>query len=236
MKSWNARNLSTILAGLAAIAVLVPGCATPIEVAFDEREDLSPYRTWSWARESGARVYAPHGDAVALEARMSRYIEERLAAKGFRRVRVAADFVVSYQLAFERRSVVGYRPRAAYQLSSHSSAPSFVVEGSEAVTRVYQALHLAIGVREPRGRALWRAELRQNGEETFSLTLQGAVATLLERLPKHEPGPPCNASSKRSGAADVEREVDAEIEGRCPPTRPRAPRPSPSRLPAATLG
>jgi len=212
MKYGSAHHLSRVLIGLAALAL---GCATPVEVAFEGREDLSRYRTWSWAREDGPRVHAPQDAAAALEAQLNRYVEEQLSAKGFRRTRRGGDFIVSYRLAVARRSRVEQQAKAGYHVSSHSSPPSFMVEGTAPVVRNYQAIHVAIGASEPAGETLWRAELRQDAEDSFSLTLREAVAKLLERLP--EPGP------ERACRAADETYSETEAEPGCTPPKPETP-------------
>ena len=220
----NTRHSSAILAGL--IAILALGCATPLEVAFVGGDELSRYRTWSWARDSGDRVYAPEGDATALEANVDRQVEGWLAAKGFRRKSTGGDFVVSYRLAFARRSVVEYEPRASYVVSSHSSAPSYAVEGTTVVTRDYQAIHLAIGASDRPGTSVWRAELRQNGEDVFSLTVEQAVAKLLERFPMRQSSSVCEPDAESSEATNG---------AGCAPSQPRTPRPRPSSFRPETV-
>ena len=104
-----------------------------------------------------------------------------------RQLRGRADFFVSYQIALRRGTVTVDQPSAIYELSSHHSQGSFVIESFEKVTRSYAAIQLVIGVTEARGRTLWRAKLEQQAEDNFALSLEDAVAALLERFPHHQP-------------------------------------------------
>jgi len=221
---------ATLLAARVALAAAAPllagACATPLEVAFDERGDPSPHRTWSWEREPAQRVEAEGADGAALEAAVRRHVEERLEAKGFRRIRRGGDLVVGYRLAFARERVVEHRAEAPTLLSSLSYAPSYRVESTVAVTRTYVAMHLAIGVSRHRdGRTLWRAELRQRQQEEHALSLGEAVARLLERFPRSAPAPPCDAGA---------RDEDAGAGPRCRP--PRAPAPDAPPPPVGHIG
>jgi len=171
------------------------GCAATVDVVVDEREDLSQYRTWGWSPRAGA----PDGDASALVARL---IEQKLLENGFERAGDRADFFVTYRLARRHQTVVVIEPRAAYELSSLHSSPSFLIEGSERVSRVYAEIHLTIGVTGARGRILWYAELMQQEEDTFALKLDDAVALLLERFPRHRPRDDTDGSRQRRSICD----------------------------------
>jgi hypothetical protein len=171
------------------LMALGAGCASTVDVMVDEREDLSRYRTWDWSPRGRAKIDAPGGDAPSLDMRLMRLIERKLLENGFRHARDRSDFFVSYRLALRRRAVVVSQPRAAHQLSSHHDSGSFVIEGSERVTRVYERIHLSFHVTEAGGRTLWQAQLTQQEEEIFAMDLDEAVALLLERLPRHRPGP-----------------------------------------------
>jgi hypothetical protein len=169
------------------LTVLSVGCAATVDIVVDEREDLSPCRTWDWLPHARSSIEAPHGDAAALDARLARLIEQHLVGNGFERVGGRADFFVSYRLVLRHQTAVVIEPRAAHELSSHHSTGSFLIEGSERVTRDYAEIHLAIGVTEARGRTLWHAGLMQQAEDSFALKLDDAVAVLLERFPRHRP-------------------------------------------------
>lgn len=167
------------------LAWLGVACSTTVDVAFDEREDFSRYRTWDWLPHAVPHVDAPHRDAPALDARLARLIERALRGRGFERTGDRADFFVTYQLVLRRQTVVVYVPFAPYLLSSNHSSPSYWIEGSEKESRVYEDIHLAIDVTEGRGRSIWHAALERRVEEGSALPLDDAVATLLERFPRH---------------------------------------------------
>ena len=167
------------------LAALGLGCATTVDVVFDEREDFSPYHTWDWLPHPRPIVDAPDGAAAALDARLVRIIERQLIEKGFERSGNRPDFFVTYQLALRHRTKVVDQARAPYELYSHHSDGSFLVESSERVARDYTEIQLAISVTEAGGRALWHAKLMHLAEDVFALELDDAVAALLERFPGH---------------------------------------------------
>jgi hypothetical protein len=169
-----------------SLAALGLGCATTVDVAFDEREDFSRYRTWDWLPHPRSIVDAPDGGAAALDARLARIIERQLTRKGFERARDRPDFFVTYQLALRQRTEVVDQPRALYELDTHHSDGSFLVESSERVARDYTEIQLAIRLTQAGGRVLWRAKLTHLEESVFALELDDAVAVLLERLPGHQ--------------------------------------------------
>jgi len=169
------------------LTALSAGCTTTVDVVFDERQGFSQHRTWDWSSITRPIIDAPDANAEALEARMARLIEQRLHENGFRRAGDRAEFFVTYQLSLRRQTVIVNEPSAIYELSSHHASGSFTIEGTNRVARVYEGIHLAIGVTGARGRTVWRAELTQQAEDIFALKLDEAVATLLELFPQHRP-------------------------------------------------
>jgi hypothetical protein len=179
-------------AAICLLALLFAGlgsaCASSEYVFYDEREDLSRYHTWSWLPHDAPSVDAPHAQERAIDARLARVIERELAASGFARSAGRPDFYVAYHLALERYSMVVDEPRAPYLLSSLTSSPSYLVEGSRKATRVQEQLRLAIRFVEPEGRMLWQAGLVRVQEDHRTLPLDRDVASLLARFPR--PAPP----------------------------------------------
>jgi hypothetical protein len=169
------------------LLAVVAGCATRVDVVVDERRDLSPYRTWDFAPRGRPTVDAPDTDVAGLDASLARLIEERLRESGFERAEGRAEFFVTYRLGLRRRSVVVNQPRATYQLDSYHSQGSFVIEGSDRVTRVYTEIQLAIEATEARGEILWQAELVQRAEDGFGVGLDQAVDAVMDRFPQHQP-------------------------------------------------
>jgi hypothetical protein len=219
------------------LTALGAGCATNVNVVFDESEDLSRYRTWDWFPNARADIDAPGGEAAALDLRLARLIEQGLLANGFVRGGKHADFFVTYRLALRRRSVVVDQPSAVHHLSSHTSQGSFLIEGSEKETRIYREIHLSIGVTGARGQILWLAQLVQQQEESFALKLNDAVAILLERFPRRRPF--CDeadaATKSPAGGGSRDREGDSDREpqpdSRCPDRDIDSDRPGPEPLP-----
>jgi hypothetical protein len=194
---------------LAALAT--GGCATGVEILFDEREDLSKYQTWNWLPRNGPRVQTTHRSAAAIDARIAQLIEQKLLENGFRRVGVAPDFYVSYQLALQRRLVVVNEPSAIYELSSLHSSPSYVIEKFEKATHRYTEMQLAIGAMRPRGGTLWHASFAQNEREHHAVKLDDAVAMLLARFPRHAPH---KAAEERRRRAICARAAPGPVETR----------------------
>lgn len=97
------RSASAACRLLAALAAgwFAAGCArpTPIEVTWDEREDLSRFRTWDWIDGHAVFVRAAAGDSAEVEAQLSALVESALRERGLERtagngeLRVAALLV-----------------------------------------------------------------------------------------------------------------------------------------------
>ena len=182
-------HLVAVLAASVVSASVGVGCATKLDVVFDEREDFSRYRSWDWLRHGVPRVDAPQADAGALDAHLARLIERRLLESGFERAGDRADFLVTYRLGLRRRALLVNEPMAPYLLSSHHSSASYWIEGSQQVLRVYDDIRLLIGITDTDGRSIWHGTLERRVEYRPSLPLRDAVATLLERFPPAVPGP-----------------------------------------------
>jgi hypothetical protein len=171
------------------LAWLGLGCATTVDIAFDEREDFSRYRTWDWLPHGLPNVDAPESDARSLDAHLARLIERELLERGFERSADRPDFLVTYRLALRRRAVIVDEPAAPYLLSSLHHSPSYWVEGSRKALRVHEKVRLSIGVSEAgEWTMIWRATLLRTLEDAPVLRLDDAVATLLDRFPPL--GPP----------------------------------------------
>jgi hypothetical protein len=218
---------------LAAILLtaLGAGCATTVEVSIDEREILSRYHTWDWSSCNRVVIDAPDRNAASLGARVARRIEDGLHANGFERAEGRADFYVSYRLALRSQAVVVVQPRAAYELSSLHDTPSYLIESSEQVTRVYEQMRLAISVTGRQGETLWSAELRRRDEDIFALKLEEAVETLLGRFPQQ-------LERRGTGASPACRSTcEDAVSAPEPPRGPRVrdPKESPDREPPPRL-
>jgi hypothetical protein len=169
-----------------ALAWLCAACTTTVDVVVDEREDFSRYRSWDWLPRPAPSVDEPQSLPPALDARLAWLVERSLRARGLERTGDGADFFVTYHLEGRRRAMIVDQPFAPYLLDSHHSSPSYWIEGSDRVTRIYEDLRLGIGVTDGRGRVTWQAWLEQSVEAGSGLPLEAAVAKLVERFP--EPG------------------------------------------------
>ena len=170
---------------LALLALLFVACVTRVEVTLAEGQDLSQLRSWNWLPAGASPeigVDAPHRNEQELHARLGRQVQSRLAAKGYEQSE-PADFFVVYHLLLEPRTVAVLVPRAPYLLLSMSSAPSYWIEGSDEEIRVYEDFRLIIGLFDKAGQLVWRGVLERKVEEGKGLSLDSAVAELLDRLP-----------------------------------------------------
>ena len=101
--------IGTLAALIALGGVGLAGCAasTPIEVTWDEREDLARFRTWDWIDGDAVLVRAPFGDDAETEAQLSALLASALRERGLEHspgsgeLRVAALMVGvrSYQVS-----------------------------------------------------------------------------------------------------------------------------------------
>jgi hypothetical protein len=171
---------------------LCVACATPVKVEFDERVDISRYRTWAWLPRAARTVDAPFSDAAALDARLARLVERALQEHGFERMRGRADFVVSCHLRVEREIESVSETPAIQELSSHHSSPSYQIQATRRELRTYETGHLTIvvgGVRQKR--VIWRGDFEERFREDFAPHLEEAVLSIFDRFPRAaNPGAP----------------------------------------------
>jgi hypothetical protein len=168
----------------AILAALGAGCATSVDVAFDEREDFSRYRTWNWLPRAARAVDTPLGPTPALDARLARLVERALRARGFERRDGPADLFVSYSLRVQREFVTVRETPALQQLSSLHNSPSYWIQAPRSELHIYERGHLTIVVAGRRQRrVIWRGELEGRFRGDFSPHLEEAVWSLLGRFP-----------------------------------------------------
>jgi len=224
------------------LAALVAGCATRVDVVADDAQLLSTYRTWDWAPRSHPWTDGRDPDSVPRDADLALRIEERLRENGFERTDGRPEFLVSYRLATRRQDVVVSQPRAIYQLDTHHAQGSFVIEGTDRVTRVYTEIRLAVAATGAQGQTLWRAELVQQAESGFGLALREAVTAVLEHFPQRrgagaEPlpqRPPCDGAAAEADPPDVPTgPADAAGGEPLAPPATQCPRPRIDREPPA---
>jgi len=90
---------------LALAAFVLPAFAHKTTVDFDHGRHFSNYRTYSWAETPNplsADIPFPN---QLMRQRISSYIEEALAARGYRRVPSNGDLLVSYQMEVSEEPV-----------------------------------------------------------------------------------------------------------------------------------
>ncbi len=193
------------------VATLTAACVTGSRVEFDARQDLSPYQTWNWLPRESVQVEKNDGNAAALESKLERLIEERLSAKGFRRVKLAPDFYLSYELALREYPIVVNEPSAIQQLSS-LHAKSYLIETTNSVTRIYTDTRLVVTAARIGQGLLWRASFSENEERIYAAKLDYAVARLFEHFPQRSLEAPPDPWKRRPSA-----DADTLLAGSPPP-------------------
>jgi hypothetical protein len=177
---------ATAVSALLALALLA--CAT-IEVSSDwnPAADFSRLHTWAWLAQERPASGDPRLDSALLDARIRSAVESELGARGFAKAEAgAADFLVAYHVALERKLVattiddyyggVGYRhwPRPGY---------------SQTYVHEFEVGSLMLDVLDPRSRELiWRGTAQAEilpaatPEEREARVREG-VRRILERFP-----------------------------------------------------
>jgi hypothetical protein len=165
------------------------GCSTRVvDAVYDESEDFSLHRRWSWLPRTTENVDAPGADARALDAFFTRWISDDLERRGLERTADAdADLHVTYRFSLQQRGEVVNVPSAPYLLSSHHSSPSFWIEGGRQEVRVLRDVELWIGMLDANGRVVWQGSFRERVAQGSPLRLRDVVARVLERFPVRDP-------------------------------------------------
>ena len=90
---------------LALAALVLPANAHKTTVDFDHGRQFSGYRTYTWAEPPSAQpVESPFPNQL-MRQRITEYIQEALAAKGYRRVPANGDLLISYQVEVSEEPV-----------------------------------------------------------------------------------------------------------------------------------
>lgn len=166
------------------LGALAVGCTTSVEVSYDESEDFARFRTWNWLPHGNRSIDAPEDDPRALDRTVTRLVESAFEERGFERVDLKPDLLVSYFLRVRRQFVVNTSTPAMQTLSSLHSSPSYAIQTTETEFQVYENGALAIVVAERVGlRVIWDGVLRGRHRDEFSPHLDEAVAQLLEGFP-----------------------------------------------------
>lgn len=174
----------TMRVGIRLIAVFIAwcgvGCATSVDIDFDDRVDFSRYDSWKWLPRHGAAVQAPHRDERALEALLTRFVGQQLVDRGFERRDERPDLFVTYELVVTRREV--QVPSATYVLSSLHSSPSYIIEDS-GTAQTAEDVYLVIVLLDARGQPIWSGTLLRYGDAGLRSSVEDAAETLCARLP-----------------------------------------------------
>jgi hypothetical protein len=177
---------------LAAIALCV-GCAAPapIQVTWDESEDLSRFRTWDWIEGDPVFVYAPF-DAAGTEEQLSALVESSLRGRGLERASDSPELRVAALLVGTRHVEVFQRARAMQTLYSHHDIGGYEVHAEEVERRPVDRCRIAIYVTTSRQEKLvWQAVSEQKRPGGCAAQLESAVANLLASFP------PASATARR---------------------------------------
>jgi hypothetical protein len=183
----NARSQLSILIFLALLASQGLACLASTRVDYDQKEDFSQYRTWSWAKQEGARVEAPHRiDPQAIDTFLAGHIKMSMAERGYEYVDEGGDFLLAFELELLRRNEAVDVPMAPDLVSSYNSSASYWVEGSNTEPRVFDDVQLSLEAIDKTGRSIWRASLAEPIETNDKIPLEEEVSNLLERFPERK--------------------------------------------------
>ena len=173
------------LVALAATA-LGAGCAapSPVTVAWDQREDLSRFRTWDWIEGEAVLVRAPSGNEDKLQAQLSALVATALRERGLERAPGNGEIRVAALLVVHRTYQAIPRSRAMQTLHSNHDLGSYEVEAQELERRLLDRIRLSVYVTGARQeRVLWQGALDEQYQGGFASHLDGAVASLLAEFP-----------------------------------------------------
>jgi hypothetical protein len=199
---------------LAAVA-LCAGCAAPppIQVTYDECEDLSHFQTWDWIEGGAVYVYTPF-DAAGGEQRLSALVEGALRARGLERAQGRAELRVAALLVGTRRVETFSRARAMQTLFSNHDLGSYEVQGEEIERRAVDRCRLAIYVTgSQQERMVWQAVSEEQHKDGCALHLEDAIASLLASFPP-PPGvqaAPASSADARGSRSGPRRRCDSEM-------------------------
>lgn len=180
--------LSPLAAILIAVfsAALGLGCATSVDVAFDEARDFSPYRTWEWLPGESRRVEAPRSVEGVLEAKLGRLVDQALSERGLVRSgpEEAPDLLVSAFLGIQRQHIWVTETGAMQTVHSFHDSPSYEIQSGRQVLHRFEKGYLVIAIADAAQRSVvWRGEFRGRYREAFWPHINEAVSILLARFP-----------------------------------------------------
>ena len=165
---------------------LASGCAasTPIQVSWDQREDLSQFRTWDWIEGDAVFVHSTLGADAEEKAQLSSLVERALRERGLERAPGSSDLRVAALMVGVRSYQLISHPRAMQTLHSNHSIGGFEVQGEDLERRAVDRCRVAIYLTGPhQERMIWQAVSEQRHSDGCARHLDDAVAELLERFP-----------------------------------------------------
>ena len=187
---------------LAALALCV-GCAAtppPLQVTWDEHEDLARFRTWDWIEGDPVFVSSPF-DAVGMEQRLSALVEGGLRERGLERTPGRAELRVAVLLVGTRHVEMFRRARAMQTVFSHHDTGNYEVEGEDVERRSVDRCRVAIYVTgSQQEKMIWQGVSEEKHANGCAPHLGEAVASLLASFP-----PPPRGAAAASASPDAER-------------------------------
>jgi hypothetical protein len=84
--------VNRVLVSLALACAVSPCFAVKARVDFDHGRDFSHYKTYRWVQLPDAEL-----PDQLMQARIARFVEEALSARGLRRVETGGDLLVGYE-------------------------------------------------------------------------------------------------------------------------------------------
>jgi hypothetical protein len=179
---------------LLCVSLIGVGCATRIDVDFDENEPFDQYQTWSWHLEAESAPPEADRAAVMLDGRVRRLIGQAIESRGYERVEVDPDLLLTYESSLRQHLVTANVPRAPYLLSSHHSSASYWIEGTDETVELHEDFSLLVEAFEPEGRRVWKGRFELAVERPATINVGEAVTALLERFPSRGPTPSLDAA------------------------------------------
>src|SRR5262245_21285422 len=151
VSTWTA--LIALAEGLLSVA-----CAQDtIRVSWDEREDLSRYRTWDWIDGNAVFVRAQVGNDAEVKAQLTTLLERELRGRGLEHAPGAGEVRVAALMVGTRTVQTLRRGRAAQTLHSFHDVGGFEVQSEVLERRELDRCRVAIYLTGPRQeRMIWQ--------------------------------------------------------------------------------
>jgi hypothetical protein len=178
----NVRRLAIAALAIAASA----GCVAqpPIAVSYDQREDLSRFRTWDWIEGQAVLVRAPFGDTEQVQLELSGLVERALRERGLAYAPGAGDLRVAALMVGTRNYQTFRRARALQTLHSYHDLGNYEVEGEDVERVPVDTCRVAIyltGAQQER--MVWQAVSHEQHDDGCAPHLDEAVRRLVEQFP-----------------------------------------------------